>query len=130
METNQNSVQEQPAERLYDPAAAEAAQIVRILTDGYFKPEYILLFGKLVGGTPHSDAAAYDLLVVVRDTPEYNWIQARRHSALQNAAPPAKIAYIDLYLPLNCVESNGGSGILRRSFFLTGSRRTGRSLCR
>ena len=44
METNQNSVQEQPAERLYDPA--EAAQIVRILTDGYFKPEYILLFGK------------------------------------------------------------------------------------
>ena len=70
METNLNSVQEQPAERLYDPA--EAAQIVRILTDGYFKPEYILLFGKLVGGTPHSDAAAYDLLVVVRDTPEYD----------------------------------------------------------
>ena len=131
METNQNSVQEQLAERLYDPAAAEAAQIVRILTDGYFKPEYILLFGKLGGGTPHSDAAAYDLLVVVRDTPEYDWIQTRRHSALQNAAPPAKIAYIDLYiLPLNCVESNGGSGILRRSFFLTGSRRTGRSLCR
>lgn len=129
METNQNSVQEQPAERLYDPA--EAAQIVRILTDGYFNPEYILLFGKLVGGTPHSDSAAYDLLVVVRDTPEYDWIQARRYSALQNAAPPAKIAYIDLYiLPLNCVESNGGSGILRRSFFLTGSRRTGRSLCR
>ena len=105
METNQNSVQEQPAERLYDPA--EAAQIVRILTDGYFKPEYILLFGKLVGGTPHSDAAAYDLLVVVRDTPEYDWIQAKR--ILRCKMPPRlrKIAYIDLYiLPLNCVESN------------------------
>ena len=105
METNQNSVQEQPAERLYDPA--EAAQIVRILTDGYFKPEYILLFGKLAGGTPHSDAAAYDLLVVVRDTPEYDWIQAKR--ILRCKMPPRlrKIAYIDLYiLPLNCVESN------------------------
>ena len=105
METNQNSVQEQPAERLYDPA--EAAQIVCILTDGYFKPEYILLFGKLVGGTPHSDAAAYDLLVVVRDTPEYDWIQAKR--ILRCKMPPRlrKIAYIDLYiLPLNCVESN------------------------
>lgn len=105
METNQNSVQEQPAERLYDPA--EAAQIVRILSDGYFKPEYILLFGKLVGGTPHSDAAAYDLLVVVRDTPEYDWIQAKR--ILRCKMPPRlrKIAYINLYiLPLNCVESN------------------------
>ena len=105
METNQNSVQEQPAERLYDPA--EAAQIVRILTDGYFKPEYILLFGKLAGGTPHSDAAAYDLLVVVRDTQEYDWIQAKR--ILRCKMPPRlrKIAYINLYiLPLNCVESN------------------------
>ena len=105
METNLNSVQEQPAERLYDPA--EAAQIVRILTDGYFKPEYILLFGKLAGGTPHSDAAAYDLLVVVRDTPEYDWIQAKR--ILRCKMPPRlrKIAYIDLYiLPLHCVESN------------------------
>ena len=75
METNQNPVQEnpaqrlaleleQPAERFYDPA--EAARIVQCLTDGYFDPEYILLFGKLVGGTPHSDAMAYDLLVVVR----------------------------------------------------------------
>ena len=59
METNQNLVQEnsaqrialaleQPAEPLYDPA--EAARIVHCLTDGYFDPEYILLFGKLVGG--------------------------------------------------------------------------------
>lgn len=116
MKTNQNPAQEnsaqrifseleQPAEPLYDPA--EAAQIVRILTDGYFDPEYILLFGKLVGGTPHSDAAAYDLLVVVRDTPEYDWIQAKR--ILRCKMPPRlrKIAYINLYiLPLHCVESN------------------------
>ena len=59
-----------PAGQLYDPN--EAAQIVLHLTDGYFDPEYILLFGKLVGGTPHSDAMAYDLLMVVRETPEYD----------------------------------------------------------
>lgn len=105
METNQNPVQEQPAEQLYDPN--EAAQIVRMLTDGYFNPEYILLFGKLAGGTHHSDATAYDLLMVVRETPEYDWIQAKR--ILRYKMPPhhRKIAYINLYiLPLNYVESN------------------------
>lgn len=82
METNQNIMQEQPAQTImpktiaesqiastasatpqptdaaelpYDPT--EAARIVRHLTDGSFDPEYILLFGKLVGGTPHSDPA-------------------------------------------------------------------------
>ena len=88
METNQNPVQEnsaqrialeleQHAERLYDPA--EAARIVQTLTDDYFDPEYILLFGKLVGGTPHSDAMAYDLLVVVRLDSD------QAHPALQSA---------------------------------------------
>lgn len=60
---------EQPTEKLYNPA--EAARIVQSLTEDYFNPEYILLFGKLVGGTHHSDAMAYDLLMVVRETPEY-----------------------------------------------------------
>ena len=63
-----------PDELLYDPN--EAAQMIRHLTDGYFDPEYVLLFGKLAGGTPHSDAVAYDLLMVVRETPEYDWIRA------------------------------------------------------
>ena len=52
--------------------------MIRHLTDGYFDPEYVLLFGKLAGGTPHSDAVAYDLLIVVRETPEYDWIRAKR----------------------------------------------------
>ena len=56
-----------PDELLYDPD--ETAQMIRHLTDGYFDPEYVLLFGKLAGGTPHSDAVAYDLLIVVRETP-------------------------------------------------------------
>ena len=116
METNQNPVQEnsaqrifseleQPAERLYDPA--EAARIVQCLTDGYFDPEYILLFGKLVGGTPHSDAMAYDLLVVVRETPEYDWIQTKRILRYKVPYSCRKITYINLYImTLSYVESN------------------------
>lgn len=116
METNQNPVQEnpaqrifseleQPAERLYDPA--EAARIVQCLTDGYFDPEYILLFGKLVGGTRHSDAMAYDLLMVVRETPEYDWIQTKRILRYKVPYSCRKITYINLYImTLSYVESN------------------------
>lgn len=116
METNQNPVQEtpvqrivleleQPAERLYDPA--EAARIVQTLTDGYFDPEYILLFGKLVGGTRHSDAMVYDLLMVVRETPEYDWIQAKRILRYKVPYSRREITYINLYvMPLSYVESN------------------------
>lgn len=95
----------QPAEQPYDPN--EAAQIVQTLTDGYFDPEYILLFGKLAGGTPHSDATAYDLLMVVRETPEYDWIRAKR--ILRYRMPPRhrKVSYINPYiLPLSRAESN------------------------
>ncbi len=60
----------QPAGRRYNPD--EAAEIVSHLTSGLFDPEYILLFGSLVGGTPHSDAVTYDLLMVVRKTPAYD----------------------------------------------------------
>ena len=96
---------DQPAELLYDPA--EAAQIVHHLTDGYFDPEYILLFGKLVGGTRHSDATAYDLLMVVRETPEYDWMRAKRILRYKMPYRLRKITYINLYiLPLSYVESN------------------------
>lgn len=95
----------QPVELLYDPA--EAAQIVHHLTEHHFDPEYILLFGKLVGGTRHSDATAYDLLMVVRETPEFNWIQAKRILRYKMPYHHRKITYINLYiLPLNYVESH------------------------
>ena len=96
---------DQPAKLLYDPA--EAAQIVHHLTDGYFDPEYILLFGTLAGGTRHSDATAYDLLMVVRKTPEYDWIQAKRILRYRMPYRHRKVTYINPYiLPLNYVESN------------------------
>ena len=132
METNRNIMQEQLAQTIipetiaesqiasaayattqptdagelpYDPM--EAARIVRHLTDGYFDPEYILLFDKLAGGTPHSDPAAYDLLMVVRETPRFNWFQAKRILRYKMPYRHRKITYINLYiLPLNYVESN------------------------
>ena len=73
----------------------------------YSDPEYILLFGKLVGGTPHSDAMAYDLLMVVRETPEYDWIQTKRILRYKVPYSCRKITYINLYImTLSYVESN------------------------
>lgn len=96
---------EQPTEKLYNPA--EAARIVQSLTEDYFNPEYILLFGKLVGGTRHSDAMTYDLLMVVRETPEYDWIQAKRILRYKVPYSRREITYINLYImPLSYVESN------------------------
>lgn len=71
----------EPTKPLYNPKEVE--QIVRHLTNGIFDPEYILLFGKLVGGTRFSDPMAYDLLIVVRETPSYDWIQAKRYLRYQ-----------------------------------------------
>lgn len=128
METNQNPVQEQPAQivipettatlqseqpsgqpapqivepvpvpatPLYNPE--EAARIVKHLTNGIFNPEYILLFGSLVGGTPHSEIYAYDLLVVVRETPAYDWIQAKRNLRYMMPHRHREITYINVYV--------------------------------
>ena len=95
----------QSASKLYNPG--EAARIIRCLTNDFFTPEYILLFGKLAGGTPHSDALAYDLLMVVRETPEYDWIQAKRMLRYKVPYSNREVSYINLYiLPLSYIESN------------------------
>ena len=86
---------EQPTEKLYNPA--EAARIVQSLTEDYFNPEYILLFGKLVGGTHHSDAMAYDLLMVVRNA-RIQLDSGKTHPALQSAVQQARD---HLYQPLH-----------------------------
>lgn len=92
-------------ELLYVPT--EAARIVYHLTNGYFDPGYILLFGKLVGGMPHSDAAAYNLLVVVREMPSFSRFHNQMYPALQDALSTPKITYINLFiLPLNYVALN------------------------
>lgn len=82
---------------LYD--RAEVNRILRTLTDDrYFAPAYILLFGKLAGGTPHSDAAAYDLLVACHGTPKYDWCAAKRILRYTFPYNKRRINYINLYL--------------------------------
>lgn len=89
----------------YNPA--EAAEIVKHLTHGSFDPEYILLFGRLAGGTPHSDPATYDLLMVTRQTPSYDWRQVKRYLRYQMPIRRREISFINVYvLPLSYVESH------------------------
>ena len=65
---------------LYDPAELE--RIVTLIRETV-DPERIFLFGALAGATPHSDVAAYDLLIVVRDDSPAEWTQFRRHFNLK-----------------------------------------------
>lgn len=87
---------QQSTDTLYNPA--EAARIAAVLRESPLEPEYILLFGTLAGGTPHSDAAAYDLLAVVRRATGYDWLHAKRW--LDNKIPRKRreIPYVNIYV--------------------------------
>ena len=86
-------------EPLYDPAEAET--IVRLLTkEGLFDPEYILLFGSLAGGTPHSEAKSYDLQIVVGNLPVHDWADAKRDLRYKLPYSRRKVTYINLYVCL------------------------------
>lgn len=88
--------------------SAEAARIVEhIMDNDFIVPEYILLFGSLAGGTRHSDATAYDLLIAVRETPEFDWLQTKRRLRYRMPFQQRKITYINLYIiPLSYIDSN------------------------
>lgn len=94
------------AEPLYDRAEADA--IVRYLTEvGLFDPEYILLFGSLAGGTPHSEAKSYDLLLVVGNLPVHDWMDAKRDLRYKLPYSRRKVTYINIYVcPLSYVRSH------------------------
>ncbi|MBQ4279307.1 MAG: HEPN domain-containing protein [Rikenellaceae bacterium] len=94
--TGQASICAQPAlELLYNPA--EAARITNVLREG-FAPEYILLFGSLAGGTPHSDVTAYDLLLVVREQPSYGWPSVKRYLKYKLPFKRRNIPYVNIYI--------------------------------
>ena len=86
----------------------ETDAIVNYLTkEGLFDPEYILLFGSLAGGTPHSEAKCYDLLIVVRNQTAYNWLEANRDLRYKLPSRWREITYTNLYVcPLSYVESH------------------------
>lgn len=91
METNLKKIQSGS----YNPH--ELARITEILRHAC-KPEYILLFGALASATPHSDVVAYDLLVVTREEPYYDWAEAKRYLKLKFPTKHREIAYINLYV--------------------------------
>ena len=81
--------------RLYDPGVvARIAQCLSELLD----PAYILLFGSMAGGTPHSDALSYDLLIATHDTPQYNWLDVRRYLKMKMPGAGHGAPYLNIYM--------------------------------
>lgn len=106
-ETAQSSTAlEQTLEYTYNPAkAAHITDVLRELLD----PEYILLFGKMAGRTPHSDTLTYDLLVITADPPRYNWYDAKRYLKMKIPSIGHGAPYMNIYIhTLHDVESNYG----------------------
>lgn len=94
--------QQTPAVR-YDPA--KAAHIAEVLCE-LLDPEYILLFGRMAGGTPHSDTLAYDLLVITADPPRHNWYEAKRYLKMKIPSIGHGAPYMNIYIhTLHDVES-------------------------
>lgn len=97
----QNEQPEQPP--LYDPGVvARMAELIRDV----FDPAYILLFGTLAKGTPHSDALSYDILIATHETPQYNWLDVRRYLKMKMPSVGRGVPYLNIYLhPANYVIS-------------------------
>ncbi len=95
-QTRQPIQETQSRPTLYNPA--ETDRIVRALKEGAFYPEYILLFGSLAGGTPHSEATAYDLLLVVRHPNDYTGAHARRYLNGKFPQRHREIPYVNIYV--------------------------------
>lgn len=86
----------QTAQIQFDPT--ELDHIVSILASGPFDIDYILLFGKLVGGTPFSGVAAYDLLVVTDGAPAYDWRKVKRYLRYHIPVRHRTIFYHNIYV--------------------------------
>ena len=104
METNQKHAQELPAQNIiaiepkqqsYD--TLKAARIAETLSE-LLNPEYILLFGKLADGTPHSDILAYDLLVVTDGPTRYDWYAAKRYLKMKLPYIGHGAPYVNIYV--------------------------------
>lgn len=112
METNKNQIQEpigQSSEPLYDHAkAACMAETLRELLN----PEYILLFGKLAGGTPHSDTFTYDLLAITDGPTHYDWYEAKRYLKMKLPQVGHGAPYVNIY-----VHTRHDAETIRTPFF-------------
>lgn len=97
---NQSQPQQPP---LYDPGFA--ARMTDLIRD-VFDPAYILLFGSMASGTPHSDTLCYDLLIATHDTPQYNWLAVKRYLKTKIPKIGHGAPYLNVYLhPVDLVAS-------------------------
>ncbi len=107
METIIKRTQEQPAQNIitatvteepqlsYDPQKADRiAKTISELLD----PEYVLLFGKLANGTPHSDILAYDLLAITDGPTRYDWYAAKRYLKMKLPYIGHGAPYVNIYV--------------------------------
>ena len=107
METIIKRTQEQPAQNIiattvteepqlsYDPLKADRiAKTISELLD----PEYVLLFGKLANGTPHSDILAYDLLAITDGPTRYDWYAAKRYLKMKLPYIGHGAPYVNIYV--------------------------------
>ena len=111
MENINNTGLEQSVEIVMNPAAVsqqtvestlydtrEAQHIVDILRSSVYRPEAVILFGSLAGGTPHSDIAAYDLLIITDEIHLTGEQAARRYLKLKMPPKHRGIGYINPYI--------------------------------
>ena len=101
METELNNRIQSEQDDLQQPITYDSAEldhIVSILTSGPFDIDYIILFGKLAGGTPFSGIAAYDLLVVTDETPAYDWRKVKRYLRYHIPIRQRDVSYHNIYI--------------------------------
>lgn len=84
---------EQPP--LYDPELT--ARMAELICN-VFDPAYILLFGTLAKGTPHSDALSYDLLIATHDTSQYSWFDVKRYLKMKMPSVGHGVPYLNIYM--------------------------------
>lgn len=84
---------EQPL--LYNPGLT--ARMAELICN-VFDPAYILLFGTMAKGTPHSDALSYDLLIATNDTPQHNWYDVKRYLKMKMPSVGHGAPYINIYM--------------------------------
>lgn len=79
----------------YDPVkAAHIAECLREL----FGPSFIVLFGKLASGTPHSETFTYDLLVLVNVKSPYTWYDGKRYLKMKLPNIGHGAPYVNIYV--------------------------------
>ena len=95
---NQTQTTMEPHVSQIEPDPQELEHIVSLLTSGPFDIDYIILFGQLVGGTPFSGVAAYDMLIVTNRDPAYDEREVKRYLKYHLPIRQRDVTYYNVYV--------------------------------